>query len=155
MLGTKVTSQTEFFALRNTLRVWSEQLWLCSTNANPHTTVEALRISIAILHLPFSEQESFELDIGSEIRLFIAALVVWAATIAAETRLTGSRAITQQSDLTLVSQSSTNPTRELPSYLFIPSKSSSLTRLQRLPELHHDPRSYSALTTSLDGKPSM
>ncbi|KAF1931157.1 uncharacterized protein M421DRAFT_90248 [Didymella exigua CBS 183.55] len=83
ILGTKVTSQETFAAYKNTVRSWVAQLWSTTGGDYPCSAVEALRICVEILTRSLHTQEPCRLDLGNELGLFYAALVVWAATATA------------------------------------------------------------------------
>ncbi|KAF9697703.1 hypothetical protein EKO04_004048 [Ascochyta lentis] len=105
VFGTKVTSEPEFTALRVTLQTWIGQLWSCTAEEYLQPTVEALRHAVYILKQPFESNRLLPWGLGSELSLFLAALVVWAATVAANSRLASSFS-SQQSQLPLASHSS-------------------------------------------------
>jgi hypothetical protein len=84
----KVSLQA-FAALRTTLRTWLAQLW--SANETEGTPVkEALKLSIEILQQAVEEQrDAVPLEMGTDMSIFFAALVLWAVTVAATTRTKG------------------------------------------------------------------
>jgi hypothetical protein len=88
ILSEKVPSQELFTAMKTTLRAWVAQIWGVS---NPQTSQvpikEAIRLSIQILQLALNAPcETLTLDLGADMGLYFAALVLWAATVAATTR---------------------------------------------------------------------
>jgi hypothetical protein len=89
VLGTKI-SQEEFSALKRTLQAWISQLWSCPISDYTQPTAEAVRISVDILKQLLKTSEPLAQGIGSEIGIFLAALVVCAATAAASSRFVAS-----------------------------------------------------------------
>jgi hypothetical protein len=91
----KVSLQA-FAALRTTLRTWLAQLW--SPNETEGTPVkEALKLSIEILQQAVEEQrDAIPLEMGTDMSIFFAALVLWAVTVAATTRTKGPHHKVQQ-----------------------------------------------------------
>jgi hypothetical protein len=85
----KVATPQAFTALKTTLRTWVAQLW--STSEPEGVPVkEALKISVQILQLAVEEQrDSVPLEMGTDIGIFFAALVLWIITVAATTRTKG------------------------------------------------------------------
>ena len=98
VLGLK-TSQEEFSTLRITLQSWISQLWPYAASGYPQPPVEALRISIAMLRQLLPTSEPLVQGIGSEMGLFLAALMVCAATAAASSRFVVSTFSTQPNHL--------------------------------------------------------
>ena len=147
VLGTKATSQSECTALRGTLHTWLGQLWSCPVHDHLSTTVEALRISIVILHLSFTTPELLALGVDHKLGLFIASLVVWAATVATGTRANGSGTPAQHSHL--------SPVTKLPVILATPAYPSSFTSVGQAPELYQDIQAALALPAPFDGRSSM
>lgn len=87
ILGTKVTLPLELEALKEKLRTWTTELWSGPTDYHSQSAFEELRISITILKLSFENDKLPSVEMGAEMGLVLAALVVWAATVAADTRL--------------------------------------------------------------------
>lgn len=102
----KKESSTQIFAgLKTTLRTWVTQLW--SANAADSPIVQALKYSIMILEAALKEQrDSLTLEIGTDLGIYFAALVLWAVTTASTTRHNGPQ---QQSSPRLQSQPPTPP----------------------------------------------
>lgn len=88
ILSEKVPSPETYATLRTTLRTWVTQIWCASSSAIEHVPIkEAIRISIQILQLALNTPtEILTLDLGADMGLYFAALVLWAATAAASTR---------------------------------------------------------------------
>lgn len=158
VLGTKITSQPQYIALRLSLQTWLSRLWCCSGDDKSQTTAEALRLSILVLRLSLTTPELFANDHGHEIGLLIAVLVIWAATVAAGTRFIASGSSARQSDLAL--QASDPSVAQLPIGLVVETHLSSLRSAEEASGLYQDrqvplalprssiPHSEIALTTS-------
>lgn len=88
ILSEKVPSQQVFNALKATIRTWVAQLWSATTSDSQHVSVkEAIRLSIQILQLALNTSpDAFTLNMGADMGMYFAALVLWAATTAASTR---------------------------------------------------------------------
>jgi hypothetical protein len=99
ILSEKVPSQQAFTILRSTLRAWIAQLWSTSTIESYHVASrEALKLSIEILQLALNENpKAFALDMGTDMGVYFASLVLWAATTAASTQTRGSQQVAQRS----------------------------------------------------------
>lgn len=96
ILHEKVKSADAFTALKTTLRTWIAQLW---STPEPRTAPikEALKLSVDILEQALQEQrDSLTLDMGTDMGIYFAALVLWAVTIAADTRVNKSQRKSQQ-----------------------------------------------------------
>jgi len=90
ILSEKVSSQETFAELRQALRSWIRQLWPSTPNSTPSpvSVKEALRLSIKILQLALSDlPDSSSFDMGSDMGIYFAALVLWALTAAATSRI--------------------------------------------------------------------
>lgn len=84
ILFEKVPSQQAYNRFKTTLRTWASQIWSTPEGASqPVAGKEAVRLAIQILHMALEEQsEGFELNMGSDMGVYFAALVLWAATTA-------------------------------------------------------------------------
>lgn len=93
ILVEKVTSPQDFSLFESMLRTWISQLWSSSANETYTVSVrEALALSIAILEQALVEgPEYLTPEMGADMGLYFAALVVWAATVAATTRVMANR----------------------------------------------------------------
>ncbi|KAF1941108.1 hypothetical protein EJ02DRAFT_512628 [Clathrospora elynae] len=88
ILSEKVASAQVFTALKITLRTWLAQLWSTTIESQGVPVKEALRLSVDILQQALKEQrDSVTLEIGTDIGIYFAALVLWAITTAATTRV--------------------------------------------------------------------
>ncbi|KAH6621959.1 hypothetical protein C7974DRAFT_338811 [Boeremia exigua] len=106
VLGTKATSTAEEFSvLRSTLSVWIGQVWSSTVSDELNPATEALSLSVAILKLSLETNKPLALGLGHELGLFFAALVLWAATAAATSRVVLSRLSTQHSHIATTSHS--------------------------------------------------
>jgi hypothetical protein len=92
----KVATPQAFAALKTTLRTWVTQLW--STSEPEGVPVkEALKLSIKILQQAVEEQrDSVPLEVGTDMSIFFAALVLWIITVAANTRTKGLHQVAKQ-----------------------------------------------------------
>jgi hypothetical protein len=88
ILSEKVPSPETYATLRTTLRIWVTQIWCATSSTVDHVPIkEAIRISIQILQLALNTPSEIpNLDLGADMGLYFAALVLWAATAAASTR---------------------------------------------------------------------
>lgn len=84
----RVSSLQAFGLLRTTVRAWLVQLWATdSTLGHAAPIKEALRLSVTILEAALREAQSpMKPEIGTDLGIFFAALVLWAVTAAATTR---------------------------------------------------------------------
>ncbi|KAJ4991627.1 hypothetical protein SVAN01_03008 [Stagonosporopsis vannaccii] len=87
IFGTKLTSEEECSSLKSALRAWTDGIWASTTEHDTNSTAEALRIAIAILNHSLETGNPLALGLGIELSLFFAALVLWAATAAASSRV--------------------------------------------------------------------
>jgi hypothetical protein len=91
ILSEKVPSAQAFASLRTILRTWLAQLW-SSPSSEPHNPPvrRAIKLSVEILQQALKEQrDSVTLDVGTDMGIYFAALVLWAVTTAAETHIRG------------------------------------------------------------------
>lgn len=98
ILSEKVPTQQTFMELQNTLKGWVSQLWSPSaTDTHLVPVREALKLSVTILQLALNEQaEPHTLEMGVDMGLYFAALVLWAITVAITTRAKGTPRIALQ-----------------------------------------------------------
>lgn len=85
ILSEKVSSAQQFSTLKSTLRTWVDQLWSSAQNQAAAAPVkEALWLSVKILQKVMQEQQSsLQTEMGSEMGIYFAGLVLWAITTAA------------------------------------------------------------------------
>ena len=95
ILSEKVPSQQVFSQLKTTLRSWVHQLWSATTpNSDPVPVIVALALSLNILQQALDERpESLSLEMGTDMSLYFAALVLWTITAAASARAKGAREV--------------------------------------------------------------
>ncbi|KAJ4308464.1 hypothetical protein N0V94_009343, partial [Neodidymelliopsis sp. IMI 364377] len=148
ILDTKVNPPAEFFTLKNTLQAWNNQLW--STLEEPCSTHEALRISVGILQLSFTNQDSFDLAMGDEMGLLLAALVVWGITVAAGTRLATSGLSTDSSFPALELQSNEANMLQTPGASLTATPATSWDSMPQTLEFSEDTRSPPAMSNHSD-----
>ncbi|KAF1848826.1 uncharacterized protein K460DRAFT_404092 [Cucurbitaria berberidis CBS 394.84] len=107
VLSEKVSSAQAFAVQKTTLQAWLSQLW--STSVGEAYTVavqEALKLSIEILQNALKEQQkSITPEMGTDMGIYFASLVLWAITTAANTRTKGPQKTAQQLPLRRQSQS--------------------------------------------------
>ncbi|KAG9185100.1 hypothetical protein G6011_07644 [Alternaria panax] len=93
----KVATPQAFAELKTTLRTWVAQLWSVGEPGGVPVK-EALKLSIKILQQAVEEQrDCVPLEMGTDMGIFFAALVLWVITVAANTRTKGPhQAVKQQ-----------------------------------------------------------
>lgn len=109
ILGTKVTSQEEFAAYKTELHFWVAHLWSATVGDHSQSITEALRLSVEILTSSLNAQEPRNLSFN-DLGLFFAALMLWAATATASSRLHASGYLSQQAH-SLLPAATTNAPR--------------------------------------------
>lgn len=88
ILSEKVPSQQIFANYRSTLRSWINGLWTNDTDASSQPAKDALKLAVEIAqHAMTTETASLRLELGADMGLYFAALTIWAATVAANTRI--------------------------------------------------------------------
>lgn len=109
ILSEKVETPQLFTALKTSLRTWVAQVW--STPASEGVPVkEALRISVEILQQALQEQRLGVVpEMGTDMGIFFAALVLWVVTVAATTRMRRLSSETATTQCRTRSQSLTQP----------------------------------------------
>jgi hypothetical protein len=117
ILSEKVPSPQAFSAFKGTLRSWINGLWAPSNEAYNEAAKDALKLAIEILqHAMEQPAHDLCLDLGADMGLYFASLVVWSVTVAANTRVNmpqaQAQALRYQSHSPLPStQFPTTPTR--------------------------------------------
>lgn len=88
ILSEKVPSPETYATLRTTLRTWVTQIWCATSSTAEHVSIKkAIRLSIQILQLALNTPSEIPtIDLGVDMGLYYAAIVLWAATAAAYTR---------------------------------------------------------------------
>jgi hypothetical protein len=82
----KVHLARTFHSYKNSLKAWLNQLWNADADSTSQDVKEALRVAIEILRQGLTA-EDFRPELGAEMGMYYAALVIWAVTVAASTRL--------------------------------------------------------------------
>jgi hypothetical protein len=88
ILSEKVSSPQAYTEHKVNLRAWVTQIWSTpSTVSQPVASEEALKIAVQILQMALTlHPDGFELNMGLDMGIYVAALVLWAVTTAASTR---------------------------------------------------------------------
>lgn len=88
ILSEKVSSIAAFAGYKTTLRTWLNELWSADTDSQGMKPVKAaLKAAINLLHLAMTAQnQTLQLEPGAEMGLYYATLVLWAVTLASNTR---------------------------------------------------------------------
>ncbi|PVH92195.1 hypothetical protein DM02DRAFT_701074 [Periconia macrospinosa] len=88
ILSEKVTSPQIFESYKASLRSWVSGLWSDPTSGQDESVKDALKLAIEILQNAFAaHNQDLRLELGPDMGLYYAALVVWAVTVAATTHL--------------------------------------------------------------------
>ncbi|KAF2475328.1 uncharacterized protein BDR25DRAFT_101802 [Lindgomyces ingoldianus] len=88
ILSEKVTSPPDFANCKATLRTWVSALWTPTTDAQSQAVKDALKLAIEIMqHAMMTPFNNLRLKLGADMGLFFATLVIWAVTVAANTRI--------------------------------------------------------------------
>lgn len=88
ILSEKVTSPQIFESYKATLRSWVSGLRSDPTSAQDESVKDALKLAMEILQNAFAaHHQDLRLELGPDMGLYYAALVVWAVTVAATTHL--------------------------------------------------------------------
>jgi hypothetical protein len=86
ILSEKVSSVQAFASFKKDLRAWLNQLW-STTEVQDAPVKEALRLSVQLLRQGVEEQrDEVPLEMGTDMGIYFAALVLWAITTSAITR---------------------------------------------------------------------
>ncbi|KAF2204300.1 hypothetical protein GQ43DRAFT_182554 [Delitschia confertaspora ATCC 74209] len=97
ILWEKVTSMSDFSGFERILKVWVNGLWSPNDEASGQNAKEALRISIQILQQALNlEHHNLCLELGADMGIYYAVLVIWITTVAANTRINRPHPHTQQ-----------------------------------------------------------
>ncbi|PSN72392.1 hypothetical protein BS50DRAFT_484447 [Corynespora cassiicola Philippines] len=127
ILSEKVSSSHAFQSLKTTLRGWANGLW---TSPAESPAKEALKLAIELLqHAMITQTESLRLELGADMGLYFASLVVWAVTAAAHARMGATQSQTQphryQSHSPLPAHQTSNQYPSTPSQLSVSSAGAS------------------------------
>lgn len=90
ILSEKVPSPQIFTSYKSSLRAWINELWTGGSDYSKAQPVkEAMKLAVEILqHAMTAPAHALRLEMGADMGLYFAALTIWAATIAATTRIT-------------------------------------------------------------------
>lgn len=94
ILSEKVPSAQVFASLKTTLRTWVSQVWSKDdSNSDPSQMVpvkQALKLSVEILEQALEDQRDGRMvEMGTDMGIYFAALVLWAITTSASTKVMG------------------------------------------------------------------
>jgi hypothetical protein len=88
ILSEKVPSAQAFSGYKTTLRAWIGGLWSGATEPHNQFVRDAVRLAIEILqHAMTVPSHTLRLELGADMGLYFAALVIWSVTVAANTRI--------------------------------------------------------------------
>ncbi|KAF2634247.1 hypothetical protein P280DRAFT_494410 [Massarina eburnea CBS 473.64] len=92
ILSEKVPSSQAFSSYKVTLRTWIAGLWTDSSEPHSQPVKNALKLAIEILqHAMAVPKHALRLELGADMGLYYAALIIWTVTVAANTRINGSQ----------------------------------------------------------------
>jgi hypothetical protein len=111
ILSEKVMSRAIFSSLQTTLKSWTNELWAPATGTSSHAVKEAFKLSLELLQqIVLTPSQTLRLEMGADMGLYFALLVMWAITVASSTRAnsshTPSQPVRYQSHSPLSSRSS-------------------------------------------------
>lgn len=93
ILSEKVSSPAAFHRFSKALKVWVHGLWTDQSS----TIKEALQLSIAILqHAISMPLDHLHLELGQDMGVYFASLIIWAITVASNTRINAPQAPAQR-----------------------------------------------------------
>jgi hypothetical protein len=88
ILSEKVPSAQAFSSYKTTLHTWISGLWSDSTEPHNRPARDALMLAIEILQYAMTvPSHTLRLELGADMGLYFAALVIWSVTVAANTRI--------------------------------------------------------------------
>ncbi|KAF2707908.1 hypothetical protein K504DRAFT_511845 [Pleomassaria siparia CBS 279.74] len=88
ILSEKVPSPQTFAVFKGTLRTWINGLWTTETEVHDYAARDSLKLAMELLqHAMISPVHDLRLELGADMGLYFAALVIWAVTVAANTRI--------------------------------------------------------------------
>ncbi|KAL1610089.1 hypothetical protein SLS60_001754 [Paraconiothyrium brasiliense] len=94
ILSEKVPSPQSFASYKTTLRTWINGLWTDGTDHQGQSAKDALKLAIEIVqHAMTAQTLTLRLELGADMGLYFATLTIWAATVAANTRINAPQAI--------------------------------------------------------------
>lgn len=96
ILSEKVPSPAAFSSYKSTLKTWTNGLWATTPDLQSQAVKDALKLSIELLqHIMAPSVSTLRLELGADMGLYIAALVIWAVTVASNTRIKAPQVPTQ------------------------------------------------------------
>ncbi|KAF2439520.1 hypothetical protein P171DRAFT_369956 [Karstenula rhodostoma CBS 690.94] len=79
---------------RTTLRSWISGLWTDGADLQGQSAKDALKLAIEIVqHAMTAQTQTLRLELGADLGLYFAALTIWAATVAANTRINAPQSV--------------------------------------------------------------
>ena len=88
ILSEKVPSAQAFLGYKTTLRSWIGGLWSGAADATGQPVRDALQLAIEILrHAMAVPSHTLRLELGPDMGLYYAALILWSVTVSANTRM--------------------------------------------------------------------
>ncbi|KAF2738685.1 hypothetical protein EJ04DRAFT_509259 [Polyplosphaeria fusca] len=111
----KVTSQAAFGNHKSALQSWVNGLWSSPANTQGQAAKEALKLATEILqNAIIAPPERLRLEFGGDMGLYFAALVIWAATDAADAHAKASNTRNEQSGKDIGTSYFTKTTKSIP-----------------------------------------
>ncbi|KAL5373235.1 hypothetical protein DPSP01_012867 [Paraphaeosphaeria sporulosa] len=94
ILCEKTSSPQVFASYKTTLRSWISGLWTDGTDHQGQSAKDALKLAIEIAqHAMTAQTLTLRLELGADMGLYFAALTIWAATVAANTRINAPQSV--------------------------------------------------------------
>jgi hypothetical protein len=94
ILSEKVPSPQIFANHKTTLRAWISGLWTDRSDHQGQSAKDALKLAIEIAqHAMTAQTLTLRLELGADMGLYFAALIIWAATVAANTCINAPQAV--------------------------------------------------------------
>jgi hypothetical protein len=113
ILSEKVPSPLVFSSYKSTLKTWVNDIWTHSSDSHSQPVKVALKLAIDILqHAMAASSQILRLELGADMGLYYAALVIWAVTVAADSRINASQTIHQYRPQSPVSTTHTFPSTQ-------------------------------------------
>ncbi|KAF2791586.1 hypothetical protein K505DRAFT_339452 [Melanomma pulvis-pyrius CBS 109.77] len=96
ILSEKIPSHHAFSGFKGTLRTWVNGLWTPTNDSQCEAAKDALKLAIELLqHAMITPVHTLRLELGADMGLYFAALVIWAVTVAANARINAPQAQAQ------------------------------------------------------------
>ncbi|KAF2006067.1 hypothetical protein P154DRAFT_423278 [Amniculicola lignicola CBS 123094] len=83
----KVPSPQAFANFKSTLKTWVSGLWATASDTQYQSVRDAIRIALELLQHAVAAPPTLRLDVGADLGIYFATLVVWAVTVAANSRI--------------------------------------------------------------------